>query len=72
VKVGTPREIKNQEYRVGLTPAGVAALRAAGHAVVVERGAGLGSGFGDDDYLASGATLGTAADAWGCDLVAFI
>jgi alanine dehydrogenase len=69
VKVGTPREIKNQEYRVGLTPAGVVALRAAGHAVVVERGAGIGSGFGDDDYLASGATLGTAEDAWGCDLV---
>lgn len=69
MRVGTPKEIKNQEYRVGLTPAGVAALRAAGHAVVVERGAGVGSGLGDEDYAASGATLGTAEDAWGCDLV---
>jgi alanine dehydrogenase len=69
VRVGTPKEIKNQEHRVGLTPAGVAALRSAGHTVVVERGAGLGSGFGDDDYVANGATLGTAEDAWGCELV---
>lgn len=54
---------------MGLTPAGVAALSAAGHAVVIERGAGVGAGFSDADYAASGAALGTADDAWDCDLV---
>jgi alanine dehydrogenase len=69
MRVGTPKEIKDQEYRVGLTPAGVAALRAAGHTVVVERDAGNGAGFTDDEYVASGATLGSAAEAWGSELV---
>jgi alanine dehydrogenase len=69
MRVGTPKETKEQEHRVGLTPAGVAALRSAGHEVVVERGAGVGSGFADADYAASGATLGSAAEAWRCDLV---
>jgi alanine dehydrogenase len=69
VKVGTPKEIKDNENRVGLTPAGVAALCAAGHEVVVERGAGLGCGFADADYATNGALLGTADDAWRQDLV---
>ena len=45
MKVGTIKETKNQEFRVGLTPSGVAALTEAGHQVLVERGAGIGSGF---------------------------
>jgi alanine dehydrogenase len=69
MRIGTPKEIKDQEYRVGLTPAGVAALRAAGHSVVIERGAGSGSGFADADYAASGAEIGSAAEAWASELV---
>lgn len=57
MRIGVPREIKNQEYRVGLTPAAVADLVAAGHAVLVETGAGLGIDFSDDDYLAAGAVI---------------
>jgi alanine dehydrogenase len=51
MRVGTIRETKNEEYRVGLTPAGVAALAGAGHAVVVEQGAGAGAGYSDEQYL---------------------
>jgi len=57
VIVGLPKEIKDNEYRVGLTPAGVRALTDAGHRVVVERGAGEGSGFGDELYERAGGTL---------------
>jgi alanine dehydrogenase len=60
--VGLPKEIKDNEYRVGLTPAGVRALTDAGHKVVVERSAGVGSGFGDDLYTRAGATLIDSAD----------
>ena len=69
MRIGTPKEIKDNENRVGITPAGVKALRAAGHEVIIERGAGLGCGFADADYADSGATLGTADDAWQQDLV---
>jgi alanine dehydrogenase len=69
MRIGTPKEIKDNENRVGLTPAGVAALRAAGPGVVVERGAGLGCGFADADYVANGAMLGNADDAWHQELV---
>lgn len=62
MRIGIPREVKDGEFRVALTPRGVAALR---H-VVVEPGAGAGVGFGDEQYTAAGATLG---DAWACDLV---
>jgi len=55
--IGVPREIKDNEYRVGITPAGVEALCQAGHQVVVEAGAGDGSGIGDADYGAAGARL---------------
>ncbi|MFN2453222.1 MAG: alanine dehydrogenase [Pyrinomonadaceae bacterium] len=55
--VGLPKEIKDNEYRVGLTPAGVRALTDAGHKVVVERSAGEGSGFGNDLYERAGASL---------------
>ena len=60
--VGLPKEIKDNEYRVGLTPAGVRALTDAGHGVVVERSAGEGSGFADDLYERAGATMLDSAD----------
>ena len=59
--VGVPKEIKNNEYRVGLTPASVAELVAAGHEVLVETQAGMGIDFADADYVAAGATI--VADA---------
>ncbi len=61
MRVGVPREIKNHEYRVGLTPASVAELTVAGHEVVIERQAGCGIDFDDQDYVDAGATI--AADA---------
>ena len=69
MRVGVPREIKTEEYRVALTPEGASALVAAGHQVVVERGAGVGSGFADGEYQVAGARLGSAAEAWDSDLV---
>ena len=60
--VGLPKEIKDNEYRVGMTPAGVRALTDAGHKVVVERNAGEGSGFTDDLYERAGAQLIPSAD----------
>ena len=63
--VGLPKEIKDNEYRVGLTPAGVRALKDAGHGVVVEKSAGDGSGFEDELYERAGATiLPSADDVW--------
>lgn len=69
--VGCVKEIKNQEYRVGIIPANVAAYTAAGHDVIIEAGAGLGSGFTDEEYVAAGATMiPSAADVWGkCDMM---
>ena len=55
--IGVSKEIKNNENRVGLTPAGAEALVKAGHKVLVEQGAGLGSGFADEDYTAVGAAV---------------
>src|SRR5438445_1452348 len=60
--VGTVREIKNEEYRVGLTPEGVHALVDDGHTVLVESGAGAGVLFGDDAYAASGGQIVARAD----------
>ncbi len=65
MKVGIPREVKNHEYRVAITPAGVFELTRSGHEVFVETGAGLGSSIADADYAAAGATiLDTADDVW--------
>ncbi len=65
MKVGLPKEIKDNEYRVGLTPAGVRALKDAGHQVFVERDAGAGSGFANDLYETAGATIiDSADDVW--------
>ena len=63
--VGLPKEVKDNEYRVGLTPAGVRALTDAGHEVTVEQGAGDGSGFEDALYQKAGALIiGSADDVW--------
>jgi alanine dehydrogenase len=65
MKIGLPKEIKDNEYRVGLTPAGVNALINAGHEVFVENRAGEGSGFGNELYEKEGATiLQTADEVW--------
>ena len=55
--IGVPREVKDQEYRVSVIPAGVKALTAEGHRLLVESGAGEGSGIGDEEFLAAGADL---------------
>jgi alanine dehydrogenase len=63
--IGVPKEIKNNENRVGLTPAGVAELRKHGHSLFVQTSAGEGSGFADSEYEAAGATLlSTIADVY--------
>jgi alanine dehydrogenase len=71
VRVGVPREIKDNEYRVAITPAGVRELVSSGHEVRIEHGAGEGSSIPDDEYLAVGAKIVADADAvWGeSDLV---
>lgn len=69
MRVGVPREIKDNENRVGLTPEGAARLSADGHEVRVERGAGTGCGFSDSDYTAAGAVLSAADEAWASELV---
>ncbi|MCW2967136.1 MAG: alanine dehydrogenase [Solirubrobacteraceae bacterium] len=63
MKIGVPAEIKTDEYRVALTPAGVRELVDRGHTVVVQAGAGLGSGINDEDYTQQGATIVPDADA---------
>jgi len=55
--VGVPKEIKVAEKRVALTPAGAETLVAHGHEALVETGAGVGSGFSDDEYLEAGSTI---------------
>jgi len=62
--VGIPKEIKNCETRVAMTPEGVAYLCKAGHVVLVERGAGAESGFADETYALSGAAFADAAQVW--------
>jgi len=65
MKVGIPREIKNNEYRVAITPAGVHELVRGGHQVVIEAGAGEGSSIPDEDFITAGAKiLPTADDVW--------
>ncbi len=65
MRIGVPRELKNHEYRVAITPSGVQEFTTAGHEVFVERGAGVGSSISDDDYAAAGAKmLDSADDVW--------
>ncbi len=68
--IGTPKEIKDSEQRVALTPVGAEVLAGAGHTVLIETGAGHGSGFTDDDYVAAGARIvPDAARAWSAEMV---
>lgn len=68
--IGLPREIKSDEYRVAMLPSGVEDLTQAGHRVLVERGAGAGSGIADDDYAACGAEIvASHADIFAADVV---
>jgi alanine dehydrogenase len=71
VKVGIPREVKDNEYRVAITPAGVKELVAHGHEVSIEKDAGVGSSILDEEYVAAGATIiGSADDVWaGAEMV---
>lgn len=70
MKIGVPAEIKDQEFRVGLTPAGVLALRQFGHEILIQRGAGKGCGFSDDDYRrAGGIVVDTAGEVYTQDMV---
>ena len=63
--IGVPKEVKDHESRVGITPAGVKALTETGHKVLVEHDAGALSSFADDEYQAVGAEIvGAAADVW--------
>jgi alanine dehydrogenase len=70
VIIGVPKETKTREYRVGMTPAGVRSLTSRGHKVLVEKGAGEGSGILDSAYTSQGGQIvSSAADAWGADMV---
>ena len=57
MRIGVPKEIKTQEFRVGMTPAGVQILTSRGHTVLIEQGAGLGSSIPDDHYVKVGAKI---------------
>jgi alanine dehydrogenase len=66
LRIGVPKEVKNHEYRVAITPIGVHELVASGHEVAIEKDAGVGSQIDDAEYVAAGATIiDTADDVWG-------
>jgi alanine dehydrogenase len=68
--IGVPKEIKDNEFRVGLTPSSVSELCHHGHEVIVEQGAGLGSGLSDAEYMAAGARIGASAeDVFAAELI---
>ena len=68
--IGVPKEIKNNENRVAITPAGVNTFMKAGHEVIIETQAGIGSGFTNEDYIEAGAKIvDTAAEAWSAEMV---
>ncbi|CAM2920528.1 alanine dehydrogenase [Paenibacillus sediminis] len=70
MKIGVPKEIKNNEYRVGMTPSSVEAYKKAGHEIVIETNAGLAIGFTDQDYINAGAIIvKSAKEAWASDMV---
>lgn len=69
MEVGVPKETKDQEFRVGLSPSSVRSLSDAGHTVFVETNAGVGAGFTDADYLQAGAKIVLQQEAWDRDLV---
>jgi len=66
MRIGVPKEIKTQEFRAGMTPAGAQVLTSRGHTVLIEQGAGLGSGIPDDAYVKAGATIVPSRETvWG-------
>src|SRR5690242_15022073 len=67
--VGVPKEIKVGEFRVAMTPTGVQTLVQAGHTIRVQKGAGVGSGFSDQEYRQAGAKLVSAGAVWSAELV---
>ncbi|MFB2974761.1 alanine dehydrogenase [Microseira sp. BLCC-F43] len=70
MEIGVPKETKDQEFRVGLSPSSVRVLHDRGHSIKVETSAGVGAGFSDEDYIQAGAEIvPTAADAWNRELV---
>jgi alanine dehydrogenase len=69
MRIGVPAEVKSDEYRVALTPAGALELARRGHEVCVEHDAGAGSGVPDEAFERVGAQIGDTAAAWGADLV---
>lgn len=70
MRIGVPKEVKNNENRIAMTPAGVVNLEVHGHDVFIQSGAGLGSGFTDEDYSAAGAKIvETADEAWAQEMV---
>jgi len=70
MRIGVPKEIKTQEFRVGMTPAGVAILTARGHTVLIEQGAGIGSSIPDEAYVkAGGKIVATKEEVWAADMV---
>ncbi|WP_033543293.1 alanine dehydrogenase [Planococcus sp. CAU13] len=70
MRIGVPTEVKNNENRVAMTPAGVVNLSLYGHEVFIQSGAGLGSGFSDEDYTSAGAHIvNTAEEAWNQEMI---
>ncbi|MGB3654157.1 MAG: alanine dehydrogenase [Rivularia sp. (in: cyanobacteria)] len=69
MEIGVPKETKDREFRVGLSPSSVRVLKEAGHNIFVETSSGAGAGFTDDDYVSAGATIGTASDVWNRELI---
>ncbi len=70
MEIGVPKETKDQEFRVGLSPSSVRVLSERGHSVFVETGAGTGAGFTDEDYIQTGAKIvSTQASAWNRELI---
>lgn len=70
MRIGVPTEVKNNENRVAMTPAGVVNLALYGHEVFIQAGAGIGSGFTDEDYTSAGAAIvATAEEAWNQEMI---
>lgn len=70
MRIGVPTEVKNNENRIAMTPAGVVNLTIYGHEVFIQKGAGVGSGFTDDDYKVAGANIvATAEEAWAQEMI---
>ncbi len=70
MEIGVPKETKDREFRVGLSPSSVRALKEAGHNIFVETSSGAGAGFTDEDYVSAGAQIVTTPEtAWNRELI---